>query len=63
MTAETVRFGYSVVASGLHDTAVVAELTAPVRSMLESIGGVQVDPAATAPTPLRYGGSSSATNR
>ncbi len=49
MTAETVRFGFSVVASGLHDAAVVAELTAPVRSMLESIGGVQVDPGATAP--------------
>jgi L-fucose isomerase-like protein len=41
------RFGYSVVASSLHDSAVVAELTAPVRSVLESIGGSQVDSAVT----------------
>jgi L-fucose isomerase-like protein len=48
MTEEAVRFGYSVVASSLHDAAAVAELTAPVRSMLGSIGGVQVDPGAAA---------------
>jgi L-fucose isomerase-like protein len=46
MSDDIARFGYSVVASGLHDAGVVAELTAPVRSMLESIGGVQVDPVA-----------------
>jgi L-fucose isomerase-like protein len=48
MTGEAVRFGYSVVASSLHDAAAVAELTAPVRSVLGSIGGVQVDPGAAA---------------
>jgi L-fucose isomerase-like protein len=48
MTEEAVRFGYSVVASSLHDAAAVAELTAPVRSMLGSIGGVQLDPGAAA---------------
>lgn len=48
MTDAVVRFGYSVVASSLHDAAVVAELTAPVRSVLDSIGGAQVDPGATA---------------
>ena len=42
MTDETPRFGYSVVASSLHDSAVVTELTTPVRSVLDSIGGAQV---------------------
>lgn len=41
------RFGYSLVASSLHDSTVVAALTAPVRAVLDSIGGRQVDPALT----------------
>jgi L-fucose isomerase-like protein len=41
------RFGYSVVASSLHDSTAVAELTAPLRSVLDTVGGCQVDPALT----------------
>jgi L-fucose isomerase-like protein len=41
------RFGYSVVASSLHDSTVVAELTISVRAILDAIGGCRVDPART----------------
>jgi L-fucose isomerase-like protein len=37
------RFGYSVVASSLHDAQAVASLTAPVRALLEELGGAGVD--------------------
>ncbi len=40
-----VRFGYVVVASRLHDADAVAELTAPARSVFESIGGCEADAA------------------
>ena len=40
-----VRFGYVVVASRLHDADAVAELTAPARSVFESIGGREADEA------------------
>ncbi len=33
------RFGYSVVASTLHDARAVASLTAPVRALLDDLGG------------------------
>jgi len=33
------RFGYSVVASTLHDTLAVASLPAPVRALLDDLGG------------------------
>ncbi len=33
------RFGYSVVASSLHDSAAVDSLTAPVRNVLDDLGG------------------------
>ena len=36
----TARFTYRVVASTLHDAASVAALTAPVRSIIDSLGGV-----------------------
>ena len=43
MSVESVvRFGYVVVASRLHDADAVAELTAPARSVFESIGGREV---------------------
>ena len=46
MTVESaVRFGYVVVASRLHDAEAVAELTAPARSVFESIGGHEADEA------------------
>jgi L-fucose isomerase-like protein len=41
------RFGYSVVASSLHDPTVVAELTTSVRAVLDAIGGCRIDPALT----------------
>ncbi len=34
------RFGYSVVASTLHDAQAVASLTAPMRALLDDLGGV-----------------------
>jgi L-fucose isomerase-like protein len=37
------RFSYSVVASALHDAAAVATLTAPVRSLLDALGGERRD--------------------
>jgi L-fucose isomerase-like protein len=37
------RFGYSVVASSLHDAQAVASLTAPVRALLDELGGAAVD--------------------
>ena len=37
------RFAYSVVASTLHDPYVVATLTAPVRTLLDELGGSAVD--------------------
>jgi L-fucose isomerase-like protein len=37
------RFGYSVAASSLHDAQAVATLTAPVRALLEELGGAAVD--------------------
>ena len=39
----TERFHYAVFASGLHDAAVVDELTAPVRGVLDQLGGGLVD--------------------
>ncbi len=44
MTPEpSARFGYMVVASRLHDADAVAELTAPARAVLDSIGGRETD--------------------
>ena len=37
------RFAYTVVASRLHGSDAVAEMTAPARALLESIGGHQID--------------------
>ncbi len=37
------RFGYSVVASTLHDAREVASLTAPLRALLDDLGGLTVD--------------------
>jgi L-fucose isomerase-like protein len=37
------RFGYSVVASSLHDAQAVASFTAPARALLEELGGAGVD--------------------
>ncbi|HSP28482.1 MAG TPA: hypothetical protein VLN74_08030 [Ilumatobacteraceae bacterium] len=37
------RFGYSIVASTLHDPHAVATLTAPVRALLDELGGAVVD--------------------
>ena len=37
------RFGYSVVAAGLHDHAEVARLTAPVRDRLAELGGLEAE--------------------
>jgi len=34
-----IRFRYAVMASGLHDPDVVADLTAPARALLDAIGG------------------------
>jgi len=42
------RFGYSVVASTLHDAKVVASLTAPVRALLDGLGGTADDGSTTA---------------
>jgi len=39
----TARFHYTVFASGLHDAAVVDQLTAPVRDMLDQLDGRLVD--------------------
>jgi L-fucose isomerase-like protein len=36
------RFGYSVVASSLHDAQAVDSLTAPMRALLEELGGAAV---------------------
>ena len=38
-----IRFAYTVVASRLHDADAVAELTAPARALLDSIGGDETD--------------------
>lgn len=40
----TARFSYRVVASTLHDDSAVAELTAPMRALLDSLGGADVAP-------------------
>lgn len=37
------RFGYSIVASALHDPQAVATLTAPARALLDELGGEVVD--------------------
>jgi L-fucose isomerase-like protein len=39
------RFGYSVVASTLHDAQAVSSLTAPMRALLDELGGVAIDDA------------------
>ncbi len=36
------RFGYSIVASALHDAAAVGTLTAPIRELLDGLGGSAV---------------------
>jgi len=44
------RFGYSVVASTLHDERAVASLTAPVRALLDGLGGTADDGSTTVST-------------
>ena len=41
------RFGYSVVAATLHDERAVASLTAPVRALLDGLGGTADDGSTT----------------
>jgi len=45
----TPRFGYSVVASTLHDAQAVASLTAPVRALLDDLGGEIADESSRSP--------------
>jgi len=43
------RYRYSVVASSLHDAQAVASLTAPVRALLDDLGGVNGEPSSPGP--------------
>ncbi len=45
----TPRFDYSVVASTLHDAQAVASLTAPLRALLDDLGGVTGDESSPGP--------------
>lgn len=59
------RFAYTVVASDLHDAETIRTLTAPVRTMLDSLGGVEVSTttSTTVSGPLLYVAATGGTER
>jgi L-fucose isomerase-like protein len=50
----TERFGYSVFASGLHDAAAVDQLTAPIRRVLDELGGRSAEGTEGARVPMLF---------